>query len=58
MGGLVLLVLIGVLVAWVVTKGRRKMKLQVTGKHWLWIIVAVVVLLAIAYGASGHVSPH
>ncbi|HVT66250.1 MAG TPA: hypothetical protein VHF26_00770 [Trebonia sp.] len=58
MGGLVLLVLIGVLVAWFVTKGRQKMKLPVTGKHWGWIIVVVVVLLAIAYGASGHVSQH
>jgi drug/metabolite transporter (DMT)-like permease len=56
--GLVLLVVIGVLVAWVVTKGRRKMKLPVTGKHWVWIIVVVVVVLAIAYGASGHVSQH
>jgi hypothetical protein len=56
--GLVLLVVIGVLVAWVVTKGRRKMKLPVTGRHWGWIIAVVVVLLAIAYGASGHVSPH
>jgi drug/metabolite transporter (DMT)-like permease len=56
--GLILLVVIGVLVAWVVTKGRRKMKLPVTGKHWAWIIVVVVVLLAIAYGASGHVSQH
>ena len=58
MGGLVLLVLIGLLVAWLVTRGRQKMKLPVTGKHWAWIIVVVVVVLAIAYGASGHVSPH
>jgi drug/metabolite transporter (DMT)-like permease len=58
MGGLVLLVLIGVLVAWFATKGRQKMKLPVTGKIWAWIIVAVVLVLAIAYGASGHVSPH
>ncbi len=57
MGGLVLLVLIGVLVAWLVTRGRQKMKLPVTGKIWAWIIVAVVLVLAIAYGASGHVSP-
>ena len=57
MGGLVLLVLIGGLVAWLVTRGRQKMRLPVTGKHWAWIIVAVVVVLAIAYGASGHVSP-
>ncbi len=56
--GVILLVLIGVLVAWVVTRGRRKMKLPVTGRHWIWIIVVVVVVLAIAYGASGHVSPH
>jgi len=32
------------------------MKLPVSGKHWGWIIVIVVVVLAIAYGASGHVS--
>jgi drug/metabolite transporter (DMT)-like permease len=57
-GGLVLLVLIGVLVAWLVTRGRQKMKLPVGGKHWAWIIIAVVLVLAIAYGASGHVSPH
>jgi drug/metabolite transporter (DMT)-like permease len=57
-GGIVLLVLIGLIVAWLVTRGRQKMKLPVTGKHWAWIIVAVVVVLAIAYGASGHVSPH
>jgi hypothetical protein len=34
------------------------MKLPVTGKHWAWIVVIVVVALAIAYGASGHVSQH
>ena len=58
MSGIVLLVLIGLIVAWFWTKGRQKMKLPVTGKHWGWIIVIVVVVLAIAYGASGHVSPH
>jgi hypothetical protein len=56
--GLVLLVVIGVLVAWVVNRGRQKMKLPVTGRHWAWIIIAVVLVLAIAYGASGHVSSH
>ena len=56
--GLVLLVLIGLGVAWVATKGRRRMKLPVTGKHWIWIVIVVVVVLAIAYGASGHVSQH
>ena len=58
MSGIVLLVLIGVLVAWLLTRGRQRMKLPVTGRHWAWIIIVVVVVLAIAYGASGHVSPH
>ena len=58
MSGIVLLVLIGVLVAWLVSKGRGKMKLSFTGKHWLWVIIVVFVVLAIAYGASGHVSSH
>ncbi len=56
--GIVLLVLIGLGVAWVVTRGRQKMKLPVTGKHWMWIVIAVVVILAIAYGASRHVPQH
>jgi drug/metabolite transporter (DMT)-like permease len=54
--GIVLLVIIGVLVAWLVSKGRGKMKLPFSGKNWLWVIIVVVVVLAIAYGASGHVS--
>ena len=58
MTGLILAVLIGIGVAWLWTKGRQKMKLPVSGKHWGWIIVIGVVLLAIAYGASGHVSQH
>ena len=58
MSGIILAVLISLGVAWLWSKGRQKMKLPVTGKHWAWIIVAVVVILAIAYGASGHVSQH
>jgi hypothetical protein len=54
--GIILLVLIGVLVAWLVTSGRKKMKLPVTGKHWMWIIVVVFIVLALVYGA--HSSPH
>jgi drug/metabolite transporter (DMT)-like permease len=56
MTGLILLVLIGVGVAWLFTSGRKKLKLPVNGKHWGAIIVLVVVLLALAYGAT-H-SPH
>lgn len=56
MSGIVLLVLIGVGVAWLVTGGRKRLRLPTTGRHWIWIVIVVVVLLAIAYGAS-H-SPH
>jgi len=54
--GIVLLVLIGVLAAWLFTGGRKKLKLPTTGKHWIWAIIVVVVLLALLYGAS--TSPH
>jgi hypothetical protein len=54
--GIVLLVLIGVLVAWLVTGGRKKLRLPTTGKHWIWIIIAVFIVLALLYGAS--TSPH
>ena len=56
MSGIVLLVLIGVLAAWLFTGGRKKLKLPTTGKHWIWVIIIVVVLLALLYGAS--TSPH
>jgi hypothetical protein len=54
--GIVLLVLIGVVAAWLVTGGRKKLRLPTTGKHWIWIILVVFVLLALLYGA--HNSPH
>lgn len=52
MNGIVLLVLIGVGVAWLWASVRKRMKLPVTGRHWGTVIVVVVVLLAIAYGAT------
>jgi hypothetical protein len=54
--GIVLLVLIGVVVAWAVTGGRKKLRLPTTGKHWIWIIIVVFVGLALLYGA--HTTPH
>jgi hypothetical protein len=49
---------IGVLAAWLFGRARRKMKMPMTARHYGWTIVVVFVLLAIIYGASGHVSPH
>ena len=56
MSGIVLLVLIGVVAAWLFTGGRKKLRLPTTGKHWFWVILIVFVLLALLYGA--HNSPH
>jgi hypothetical protein len=54
--GIILLVLIGIGAAWLFTRGRTKMKLPVTGKHWIGVIIVIVVLLALLYGA--HTTPH
>jgi NhaP-type Na+/H+ or K+/H+ antiporter len=56
--GVILDLVIGVLAAWIFGRVRRRMKLPVTTKHYGVTILVVFVLLAIAYGASGHVSPH
>ena len=56
MSGIVLLVLIGVVAAWLFTGGRKKLRLPTTGKHWIWLIIVVLVGLALLYGASA--SPH
>ena len=50
--GLILAVFIGVGVAWLWTRGRRKLGLPVNGKHWGAVIVVFVVLMVLAYGAS------
>ncbi len=52
MSGIVLMVLIGLGVAWVWTRGRKRLSLPVSGKHWIAVIIIVVVLLALFYGAS------
>ena len=56
MSGIVLLVLIGVGAAWLFTGGRKKLRLPTTGKHWIAVIIIVVVVLALIYGA--HTTPH
>jgi hypothetical protein len=57
-GGIILALLIGVLAAWLFGGARRRLKMPVTYKHYFGTVIVVFVLLAIAYGASGHVSGH
>jgi hypothetical protein len=54
--GLILAALIGVGVAWLFTRIRRRMGMPVTGKHWGAAVVVFVVFIVLVYGAS-H-SPH
>lgn len=54
-GGLILLVLLGVLVAFIFTRTRQKMKLNVSGKHWIGAII-VVIIVALILWANSH--PH
>ena len=56
MSGIVLLVLIGVIAAWLVTGGRKKLRLPTTGKHWIWITIVVFVPRGLLYGPD--TSPH
>ena len=44
MTGLILLVLIGAVIAWLWTRVRGKMKLGVSGKNWVGPIVVVVLV--------------
>ena len=51
MSGLILLVLIAALVAFAWTRLRGKLKLPVTGKHWLGPIVIVGVLVLMLWAS-------
>ncbi len=50
--GLILLVFIGLGVAWLFTRLRRRMGLAVNGKTWLTIVVVFAVIMSIAYGTT------
>ena len=55
MDGLILLVFIAALVAFGWTRLRGKMKLGVSGKHWLGPIVVIVVVLLLMWSSHlGH----
>jgi hypothetical protein len=54
--GLILAAFIGLGVAWLFTRIRRRMGMPVNGKHWTAAVLVFVVLMVLAYGAS-H-TPH
>jgi hypothetical protein len=54
--GIVLLVLIGLGAAWLWTRGRKRLSMPTNGKQWIGVVLIVVVVLALAYGATS--TPH
>ena len=55
MTGLILLVFLGVIVAFGWTRLRGKMKLGVSGKHWTGAIIVFVLVVLMLYAShSGH----
>jgi formate-dependent nitrite reductase membrane component NrfD len=55
MTGLILLLFLAALVAYFVSRGRRKIGLPVTGKHWVTVIVVfVLIVLALYTSQYGH----
>jgi phosphatidylglycerophosphate synthase len=56
MAGLILLVFLGILVAYFWTRMRGKMKLNITAKNWIGPVIVVVVVLALLFGShsGGH----
>jgi hypothetical protein len=55
MAGLILLVLIGVLVAYAWTRLRGKMKLNISSRNWVGPVVIVVIVGLLLWAThSGH----
>jgi fumarate reductase subunit D len=53
--GLILLVLLGVLVAFGFTRVRRRMNMNVTSRHWIGAILVVVIVSLILWASTtGH----
>jgi high-affinity Fe2+/Pb2+ permease len=55
--GLILLVLIGIVIAYVYTRLRGKMKLNISSRNWIGPIIVVVVvglLLWASHNGNGH----
>ena len=52
--GIVLLVFIALIVAYVITRTRRRMGVLVTGKTWLVIVAFVVLGVLALWAGEGH----
>jgi hypothetical protein len=52
--GVVLLVVIALIIAYVVARTRRRMGLLVTGKTWLMVMLGVIIVALALWAAQTH----
>jgi hypothetical protein len=52
--GLILLVVIALIIAYVVARTRRRMGLLVTGKTWLMVMLGVIIVALALWAAQTH----
>jgi hypothetical protein len=52
--GLILLVVIALIIAYVVARTRRRMGLLVTGKTWLMVMLGVIIVALTLWAAQTH----
>jgi uncharacterized membrane protein YeaQ/YmgE (transglycosylase-associated protein family) len=47
--GIILLVVIGLIIAYAVTRTRRRLGLAVTGRHWIGIVLGVMIAILLLW---------
>jgi hypothetical protein len=52
--GVILLVVIALIIAYVVARTRRRMGLLVTGKTWLMVMLGVIIVALALWAAETH----
>jgi hypothetical protein len=52
--GLILLVVIALIIAYVVARTRRRMGLLVTGKTWLMVMLGVIIVALALWASQTH----
>jgi hypothetical protein len=52
--GLILLVVIALIIAYVVARTRRRMGLLVTGRTWLMVMLGVIIVALALWAAETH----
>jgi len=52
--GLILLVVIALIIAYVVARTRRRMGLLVTGRTWLMVMLGVIIVALTLWAAETH----